>query len=418
MATDMSGKGNWPYYSENEIDAVMSVLRSGKVNYWTGQQCREFEKEFAEFCNTRYAVALSNGTVALELALRALGIGVGDEVVVPCRTFIATAGSVINVGAKPVFADIDPQSQNISVETIKDVITPRTKAVIVVHLAGWPGEMDPIMDLAKSNGLKVIEDCAQAHGARYKGKPVGSLGDVAAFSFCQDKIISTGGEGGMLVTNDAEIWQKAWSYKDHGKSYDTIYHKDHPPGFRWVHHSIGSNWRMTEMQAAIGRLQLKKLPQWHRRRTLNAFIMSRRFREIPALHVVQPPSYIDHAYYKYDVFIKPHDLKQEWNRDRIITAITALGANGFSGICPEVYMEKAFDDIGCRPMNRFPVAQELGVTSMTFLVHPTLGDEDIEATCDAVEQVMHEAVDPQRINNLTKNNTYNVVGTELLHTHT
>lgn len=413
MASEIAGKGKWPSYSENEINAAIEVLRSGKVNYWTGQQCREFEKEFADFCGCRYAVALSNGTVALELALRALNVGSGDEVIVPCRTFIATASSVINVGARPVFADVDQNSQNITSETIRAVLSPRTKAIIVVHLAGWPCDMDPIMVLAKEYGVKVIEDCAQAHGALYKGKPIGSLGDVAAFSFCQDKIISTGGEGGMLVTNETELWQKAWSYKDHGKSHYAMYQKDHPKGYRWVHYSIGSNWRMTEFQAAIGRIQLEKLPRWHRRRKRNAFVMSKRFEEIPALRVVQPPSYMEHAYYKYDVFVKPDELQETWNRDRIIENINAKGIPCFTGICPEVYLENAFEVTDYKPSHRLPVAKMLGETSMTFLVHPTLDEKDIEVTCDAVESVMREAAREQPSRNIA--NTYLAAEKQFLH---
>lgn len=418
MATEISGKGTWPCYSETEIDAAIAVLRSGKVNYWTGEQCREFEKEFAQACSTQHAVALCNGTLALELALRALEIGPGDEVIVPCRTFIASASAVINAGARPVFADVDQNSQNITADTIREVLSPRTRAIIAVHLAGWPCEMDPIMGLSREHGIKVIEDCAQAHGARYKGKPAGSLGDVAAFSFCQDKIISTGGEGGMLVTNDSQMWEKAWSYKDHGKSYYSTHKKEHAPGFRWVHDSIGSNWRMTEIQAAIGRLQLNKLTQWHVRRNRSAFLMSKRFREIPGLRVTQPPGYVDHAYYKYDVFLNQEELREDWNRDRIVAEISAKGVPCFTGICPEVYLEKAFDAADLRPVRRLPVAQKLGETSLTFLVHPTLGDHDIEVHCDIVEKIMLEAVKVPLAQNVAVSNPYHPIASEMLHTHT
>ena len=267
----------WPYFARDEIEAARKVLESGKVNYWTGAEGRQFEKEFAEFVGCDYAVAVANGTVALELALYALGIGPGDEVVVPSRTFIASASCAVMRGAKPVVADIDPVSQNITAETIARVLSPRTKAIVAVHLAGWPCDMDPIKKLARDRGLYVIEDCAQAHGATYKGKKVGSLGDVAAFSFCQDKIMTTGGEGGMLTTSNREIWERAWSYKDHGKSYAEVYKKDHPPGFRWLHESFGTNWRLTEMQAAIGRVQLNKLPQWVEKRRINAAVLKRAF---------------------------------------------------------------------------------------------------------------------------------------------
>ena len=385
----------WPYYSEKEISAVTDVLASGKVNYWTGNQCREFEKEFAELCHCTYAVAVSNGTVALELALRALDIGPGDEVIVPSKTFIATASAVIICGAKPVFADIDRTSLNLTPETIRDVLSPRTKAIIAVHVSGWPCEMDPIMDLASKHNIKVIEDCAQAHGALYKGRPVGSLGDVAAFSFCQDKIITTGGEGGMVVTNDQAVWEKAWSFKDHGKSYAAVYERNHPPGFRWLHESIGTNWRMTEMQAAIGRIQLKQLPAWHEQRTKNASVLAHAFRGIHALRVIEPPAYIEHAYYKYDAIVIPEQLKQDWSRDRIIAAINERGVPCFTGSCAEIYLEKAFDGYDNRPEERLHVARQMSDTGLTFLVHPTLGQVDMEDVCRVIAEVFQDAMEVQ-----------------------
>src|SRR3981189_1340193 len=260
----------WPAFEQDEIDAVRDVMVSGKINYWTGQEGRLFEKEYAAYVGSRYAIALTNGTVALELALAALRIGPGDEVIVPSRTFLATASCALMRGAKPVFADVDRVSQNITADTIRPLITPRTRAVIVVHLAGWPCDMDPILALAREHNFKVIEDCAQAHGAVYKGRNVGSMGDVAAFSFCQDKIMTTGGEGGLITTNDEEVWSRAWSFKDHGKSFDAVYHRHHPPGFRWLHESVGTNWRLTEMQSALGRVLLRKLPERVEARRRNA----------------------------------------------------------------------------------------------------------------------------------------------------
>lgn len=382
---------SWPYFEEDEIQAAMAPLQSGKVNYWTGQEGRLFEQEWAEFCGTRYAVAVANGTVALELALYALGIGPGDEVVVPSRTFIASASCAVMRGAKPVVADVDPVSQNLTAETVAAVLTPRTKAVVAVHLAGWPCDMDPLIELAREKGLYVIEDCAQAHGATYKGRPVGSFGDAAAFSFCQDKIMTTGGEGGMLTTNSREVWAKAWSYKDHGKSYDAVYHREHPPGFRWLHESFGTNWRMTEMQAAIGRVQLRKLPRWVEARWRNAAILTERFARLPALRVTVPPEDVGHAYYKYYVFVCPERLKSGWNRDRVMEAINAEGIPCFSGSCSEIYREKAFTDRGWGPPERLPVARELGETSLMFLVHPTLSEKDMRDTARAVEKVLRAA---------------------------
>ncbi|WP_446011687.1 DegT/DnrJ/EryC1/StrS family aminotransferase [Candidatus Electrothrix sp.] len=378
----------WPSFTKEEADAVSRVLLSNRVNYWTGNEGREFEKEFATWCGTEYAVALANGTLALDLALKVLGVGAGDEVVVTPRTFIASASCVVTAGAVPVFADIDADSQNITAETIRAVLTPRTKAVICVHLAGWPCDMDAIMDLAAENGLYVIEDCAQAHGARYKGRPVGSIGHVAAWSFCQDKIMTTGGEGGMLTTNHRELWEKAWAYKDHGKSWSAVYERQHPLGFRWLHESFGTNWRLSEMQAAIGRIQLRRMADWHARRKANAERLAQVFLTLPALRMPLPPVGMEHGWYKFYAFVQPEALPYGWSRDRIMAKINAAGVPCFSGSCSEVYLEKAFDGTGWRPLERLPVARALGETSLMFLVHPALTDDEIKKTCRVVAAVM------------------------------
>ncbi|MDQ1331041.1 MAG: hypothetical protein QG578_1306 [Thermodesulfobacteriota bacterium] len=381
----------WPYFEDDEVLAAATVLHTGKINQWSGKEVEKFQEEFAAACNVKHAIALSNGTVALELAIKALGIGPGDEVIVTPRTFIASASCVALQGAKPVFADVDFQSQNIDAAAIREAITPRTKAIITVHLAGWPCEMDSIMRLAHEHDLKVVEDCAQAHGARYKGKPVGCFGHAAAFSFCQDKIMTTGGEGGMLLTNDENIWSFSWAYKDHGKSYDAIYKKQHPPGYRWIHESFGTNWRMTEMQAAIGRVQLRKLSEWTQIRNRNANILTKAFSDIPALRVTIPPDYISHAYYKYYVFIKPEMMHPGWDRERVIIAINAEGIPCFTGSCSEIYLEKAFNADGMRPQKRLPVAEELGNTSLMFLVHPTLSEKDMLNMVKTVEKIIANA---------------------------
>jgi dTDP-4-amino-4,6-dideoxygalactose transaminase len=382
----------WPYFDSEEIDAATAVLRSGKVNYWTGTDGREFEKEFAASMQCKYAVAVANGTVALELALYALGIGPGDEVIVSSRTFIASATCAVMRGAKAVIADVDPDSQNLTAETIQPLLSSRTKAIIAVHLAGWPCDMDPIVELAREQGIKVIEDCAQSHGATYKGRPVGSLGDVAAFSFCQDKIMTTGGEGGMLTTNDETIWSRAWSFKDHGKSYDAVYNRQHPPGFRWLHESFGTNWRLTEMQSAIGRVHLQKLPKFVETRRGNACILTDCFSKIGGLRVTVPPAEMRHSYYKYYAFVRPDCLRDGWNRDRIMAAISAEGIPCFSGSCSEIYLEKAFPP-EMRPPHRLDVARELGETSLMFLVHPTLTEEDMLDTRHAVQKVFEVATE-------------------------
>lgn len=383
--------GPWPYFDEDEIAAAERVLRSGKVNYWTGEECRAFEQEYAAYVGAKHGIALANGTVALELALHALGIGPGDEVVTSSRTYIASASCVAMRGARPVVADVDPVSQLVTAETIRDVLTPRTKAIILVHLAGWPCDMDSILALAREYDLKVIEDCAQAHGAYYNGKPVGSFGDAAAFSFCQDKIITTGGEGGMLVLNNEALWKKAWAYKDIGRSYDAVYNREHAPGFRWLIESFGTNWRMTEMQAAIGRVQLRKLPTWVEKRRANAAILTRFFEILPGLRITPPPANIYHSYYKYYVFVDPAQLRPDWDRDRIMNEVNTAGISCSVGSCSEIYLEKAFLLARLGPKQRLPIAKELGETSLMFLVHPTLSDAALEETGRVVSAVMREA---------------------------
>lgn len=382
---------SWPSFTPEEAEAVHRVVLSNKVNYWTGTECREFEKEFAQWCGSNHAVALSNGTLALDVALKALGIGPGDEVVVTPRTFIASVSCVVNAGATPVFADVEPDSGNISARTIAQALTPRTKAVICVHLAGWPCDMDPIMELASQHGLKVIEDCAQAHGARYKGRSVGSLGHVGAWSFCQDKIITTGGEGGMVTTDDESLWRAMWAYKDHGKSHEAVYERQHPPGFRWLHESIGTNWRMLEMQAVIGRIQLRRLAAWTGARSTNAQAILHVCQKQPALYVPGVPEHSEHAFYKCYVYVQPKRLATGWSRDRVIEAITARGVPCYQGSCSEVYLEKAFDATGWRPKERLPHARQLGETSLMFLVHPTLTAQEISLTCQAISEVLAQA---------------------------
>lgn len=381
----------WPHFAVDEINAVAAVLQSGKVNYWTGEECRHFEQEFARAVGCEYGVALSNGSVALELALHALGLESGDEIIVTPRTFLASASAAIIRGIKPIFADVDPNTGDITADTIKAVLTPRTKAIITVHLAGWPCDMDPILELAKEHNLKIIEDCAQCHGATYKGRPCGSLGDVAAWSFCQDKIMTTGGEGGMLTTNNADAWSKAWSFKDHGKSYDAVYNREHPVGFRWLHEDFGTNWRMTEMQAVIGRMQLRKLSGWLAIRRRNAQILLDHLTDSPVLRIPVPSANIGHAYYKFYAYVHPAALKSGWSRDRIMLEINNQGIPCTVGSCSEIYLEKAFEKHGLRPATRLPNARMLGETSLMFLVHPTLTEDDMHRIGNEISRILQRA---------------------------
>ena len=387
----------WPSFSKEEIQSVNEVLLSNKVNYWTGNECRKFEKEFAAWSDSKYAVSLANGTLALDIAFKALGLGNGDEVIVTSRSYIASVTSIINSNATPIFVDIDPISQNITPDNIRAAITKKTKAIVCVHLAGWPCEMDEIMDIAKSHKLFVIEDCAQAHGAKYKGISVGSIGDIGCWSFCQDKIMTTGGEGGMVTTNKKSLWLKMWEYKDHGKSYKAVYERDHPEGFKWLHESFGTNWRMTEMQGAIGRIQLKRMQEWTELRNRNASILTQAFnqyaKENGLLRIPQLKTDNEcvHAYYKYYVFIKTEALKNDWDRDRIISEINSQGVPCIHGSCSEVYLEKAFDKTNLRPKKRLKVAKELGETSIVFLVHPTLSKEEMSEIADKAVSVFSKA---------------------------
>jgi dTDP-4-amino-4,6-dideoxygalactose transaminase len=389
----------WPSYSQEEINSVKAVLLSNKVNYWTGNECRKFEKEFAEYFDSKFAVSLANGTVAIDLALKALDIKKGDEVIVTSRTFIASVSSIVNSGAIPIFADVCPNSQNIRSHNISKLISKKTKAILCVHLGGWPCEMDNIMKIANKNKLFVIEDCAQAHGAKYKGKSVGSIGHIGCWSFCQDKIMTTGGEGGMVTTNNKNLWKKMWAYKDHGKSFDTVYKKKHSDGFRWLHESFGTNWRMTEIQASIGRIQLQKMNQWTKKRNSHQNTI---WKNCESLDLIRTPEFNKksweffhdgniHAAYKCYIFINKNRLKTAWSRAKIIKEINKLGVPCFSGSCSEVYLEKAFTQANLRPKKRLKCAKDLGETSLCFLIHPTVTKKEIENTCQAITTVAKRA---------------------------
>lgn len=382
----------WPSFSAEEAEAVHRVLLSNRVNYWTGEECRIFEKEFAEWIDVPHAVSLNNGTVALEMAVRALGIRPGDEVVVTPRSFLASTSCIVSAGAIPIFADICRDTQNLTAETIASVLTPRTRMIIPVHLAGMPCDMDPIVDLANVHDLAILEDCAQAHGARYKGRHVGGIGDIGAWSFCQDKIMTTAGEGGMVTTRSHALCSAVWSEKDHGKSWTAVHAQPKTQGFRWVHESFGTNGRMLEVQAVVGRIQLRRMADWTIARRRNAERIWNAARRITGLRAPEVPSWAEHGAYKAYVFIEPGALKSSWSRDRIVAEINDRGVPCYTGSCPEIYLEKAFDGTGWRPPNRLPVARELGDTSLMFLVHPTLSDAHIEQTCEVLERVLSAAV--------------------------
>ncbi len=381
----------WPQFDDEQIDVASRVLASGKVNSWTGEETQAFEHEFASWCGASYAIALANGSLALSEAYLAIGLSQGDELITTPRTFIATASSAVLLGAKPIFADVDRDSGAITAETIAPLITPRTKVITVVHLGGWPADMKEICDLARANGIAVIEDCAQAHGARIHGQSVGSFGDVSAWSFCQDKILTTAGEGGMVTTSKAEFWEAMWAFKDHGKAHDSVFKREHPPGFRWLHERFGSNFRLTELQSAIGRVQLRRLPQWTDARTGNALLLAEALGDLSAVRVPLPPKEIIHAWYKFYAFVDPNALDNGWSRDRILSEIVSLGYPAFSGSCSEIYLEKCFQDAGFAPDKFLPVAHELGENSLMFLVHPTITPKQMGAYAEVVRSVIQRA---------------------------
>jgi dTDP-4-amino-4,6-dideoxygalactose transaminase len=382
----------WPRFEADEVEAVVAVLHSGRVNAWTGKEVGLFEREFAAYCGRRHATAVSNGSVALEVALEAIGLEAGDQVVVPARSFFATAGSVVRIGGAPVFADVDRETQNLDASTVKPCLTPRTRAVICVHLAGHACDMEPLAALCRERGVALIEDCAQAHGARYRGRPVGSFGDLGCFSFCQDKIMTTGGEGGMVLTDSSKLWERCWSLKDHGKDFHAVFEADHPPGFRWYHHGFGTNLRMTEMQAAIGRRQLSKLEGWVERRRANAAILHGRLADHPLLRFPFEAPWARHSFYKLYTFVRPERLAAGWSRDRIVSEIQARGIRCLSGSCPEIYLEKAFAGRPSVPEERLPVARELGETSMMVEVHPMLTESTIRKRAEILREVCDLAV--------------------------
>lgn len=382
---------SWPAPSEDVATAVAEVVRSGRINYWTGAVGREFETAYAASLGRRHAIALANGTLALELALRAFEIGPGDEVIVPSRTFIATASSVVAVGATPVVADVDRDSGTLTAASVAAVLTDRTRAVLPMHLGGWPVDMDPLLALAATRNLVVIEDAAQAHGGIYYGRPAGALGShAAAFSFCNDKILSTG-EGGMLVLDDEDAYRRAWAYKDHGKSLARVAETaeaEDACSYKWLLDSFGSNWRFHELAAPLGLEGLRLLPEWHQARTRNALRLAEALRAVPGLRVPLPPEGIEHAFYRLYAYVVSEDLAQGWDRDRIARAVTAEGVLCQYGSCAEIYRERAFVAAGLGPAERLPVAAELHETSLAFLVHPTLTLVDIDDTARAVAKVM------------------------------
>lgn len=374
----------WPQFEDDEISAVSEVLRSGRVNSLVhGDQGRAFEAEFAAYCHVPFAISLANGTVALELALRALGIGHGDEVIVPARSFFATASAVVAVGALPVFADIDPNSQTIDPISVRQLLNSRTRAIICVHLAGWPCDMDELAAIVDHHGLWLVEDCAQAHGARFDGRPVGSFGDAAAFSFCTDKIISTGGEGGMLLLKNEDHWARAWAYKDHGKDPYKVRQPSIGHEYRYLHDTFGTNVRMTEMQAAIGRAQLRKLPRWLAQRRRNARLLHDRLAGHPLIRTPHIPANVEHAFYKAS-FLLETDRMPPGGRAQLLAELNSQGIPASVGSCPDMSQELAVVNGSRGPRSPLTGAAYVGQRNVALPVDHLLGEPDMIFVADAI----------------------------------
>ncbi|MDQ1305805.1 MAG: hypothetical protein QG671_1637 [Actinomycetota bacterium] len=392
LTTEEAEYAPWPAFDDEQIEAAASVLRSGRVNYWTGTEGRMFEEEFADFTGLRHAVFVSNGTVGLEAAIQALQLPPGGQVVTTPRTFIATSSAIVRSGLRPIFADVDPLSGNITADSIEAALTPQTVAVVVVHLGGWPADMVAIKELCERHGLALVEDCAQAHGAMIGGQHVGVFGDIAVWSFCQDKVITTGGEGGMVATNNSTLFHRVWSLKDHGKSWDAVYRREHPSGYRWLHESFGSNFRGTEVQAAIGRIQYRRLPQWRRERTQNALILASSLEGTPGVTVPLPPHDLTHAYYRLYAYIELEALAPGWTRNRVADEVTRLQPIPvLTGSGSEIYREAAFQSTDSVPARRLPNAHRLGDSAMALLVHPGLTPENMQGIARNLTAVLAEA---------------------------
>ena len=335
----------WPKFDEKAIEAVTDVLRSGKVNYWTGPNGMEFEKKFAEWQGSKYAISVATGTAALHVALAALGIGPGDEVIVPSYTFIATSFSVVQAGAIPRFADVNLDDHCISVESAEKLVNRRTKAIIPVHLYGNVCDMDKINAFAKKHNLFVIEDNAEAFGGVYKGKKTGTLSDMAACSFCQNKTFTTGGEGGMVTTDNEDLAWEARSFRDHG--YDVKARLNLlalEQKLPYIHNRVGWNYRMTEMQSAIGLAELQRMDTWNLpARKRNAHILMDILGPMPRVKYMP----IDTAERQNGWFVCAFSLDIENMNCDIQTFVKAAGAEGapcWKVFWPQCHVERAFTD--------------------------------------------------------------------------
>jgi dTDP-4-amino-4,6-dideoxygalactose transaminase len=407
--TIQDGLPHWPWFDEATIRAAAEPLRNGKVNYWTGELGHEFERKFAEWCGAGHCISTTNGTSALHTALAGLEIGPGDEVIVPSYTFIATSFCVIQSGAIPIFADVRKEDHCIDPEDVASKIGERTKAVIPVHLYGNVCEMGELMEVAEAHDLRVIEDCAQAHGAEYHGRRVGTIGDAGCFSFCQNKTFTTGGEGGAVTTDDEDLAWHCRSFRDHGYDVEKRLSLLEAEGtLPYIHSRVGYNYRMTEIQSAIGLAELGKIDTWNLpRRRRNGALLIKELAECE--EVMTLPVHGEEKVNGFYVFPVVLDLDRlSVDKKRVLEAMTAEGLPVWREFWPQCYRERAFLEHGGFGRARFPFESQeytdpgsvryedvqcpnaAWLEDRTFIVHcyPTLEDRHIRLIAAGIKKVL------------------------------
>ncbi|MDA8840899.1 DegT/DnrJ/EryC1/StrS aminotransferase family protein [Gammaproteobacteria bacterium] len=387
----MDKKYAWPSFSAGESKIVSDVLRSNKVNYLFGDNGAKFEKGFSDFSQTKYALAVANGTLALDLCLRSLHLKKGDEVLVTSRSYVASASSIALLGAVPVWCDVDLNSQNIDISEIEKNYSKKTRAILCVHFAGFPCDMDKITSFAKSKNIFVIEDCAQAHGARLNGRSVGSFGHISAWSFCNDKIMSLGGEGGMVTTNSKHFHQFISSFNNHGKNLKKYYSSKKHKNFPYIHDSLGSNYRLTEMQSALGIYQLSKMKSWHALRKRNAQVFIDSVADLKIAITPTISSSIQHAWYKLYITLDPKLFKKSISREFVIENLNQHLVPCSFGGSGEIYREKAFKNISYLKSGTLKNASFLEKNSIILQVHPTISINEIKRRAKILKLVLIRA---------------------------
>ena len=379
----------WPSYSKKEAKLVSEIIASNKVNYLFGNKGKEFEEKFSHFTGSKYSLAVANGTLALDLCLRSIELKRNDEVIVTSRSFVASASCISALGAIPVFADVDVNSQNISISDIKKLTSKKTKAIICVHFAGFPCEMQKILKFAKGKNIFVIEDCAQAHGGFINGKSVGTFGHISAWSFCNDKILSTGGEGGMITTNSKKLFKFVESFNNHGKNFSKFgaLQNKKISNFPFIHDSIGLNYRLTEMQSAIGIYQLEKLSNWQKLRNRNAEIYINALKKLDLIITPEVPKNVQHAWYKLYLIINTPFLKKGSSRTKIIEEINKNGIFCSFGSCGSIYREKAFKNLNYKKSN-CKNAYFLERNSILLEINPNIPKKIIEKRAKIIKSIL------------------------------